>query len=295
MPDLPTPYRSSDDDNARWHGFPFRDGDIVISTRSKSGTTWMQMICALLVFRSAELPAPLAEVSPWLDWLVEPLDDVLVRLDAQQHRRFIKTHTPLDGLPLDARATFVVVVRHPLDMAVSLYHQGDNLDSARIRELTGQVEEVGDPCPRLSLQDWLHNWITWDGSPQESLDSLPGVMWHLSDAWRRRRQGNVILVHYADLSAHLVEEMGRIAALLGFDIDEALIEGLAPAATFDAMKARSSALVPDRGGVLKDQSTFFRRGSSGAGSEALGEVDLAAYERRAAALAPADFLEWLHR
>ncbi|MCP3973986.1 MAG: sulfotransferase domain-containing protein [bacterium] len=295
MPDLPTPYRSSDDDNARWHGFPFRDGDIVISTRSKSGTTWMQMICALLVFRSAELPAPLAEVSPWLDWLVEPLDDVLVRLDAQQHRRFIKTHTPLDGLPLDARATFVVVVRHPLDMAVSLYHQGDNLDSARIRELTGQVAEVGDPCPRLSLQDWLHNWITWDGSPQESLDSLPGVMWHLSDAWRRRRQGNVILVHYADLSAHLVGEMGRIADLLGFDIDETLIEVLAPAAAFDAMKARSSALVPDRGGVLKDQSTFFRRGSSGAGSEALGEVDLAAYERRAAALAPADFLEWLHR
>ena len=43
-------YRSDEEDSARWTGFPFRDGDIVISTRSKSGTTWMQMICALLVF-----------------------------------------------------------------------------------------------------------------------------------------------------------------------------------------------------------------------------------------------------
>ena len=42
----------------------FRAGDIVISTRSRSGTTWMQMVCALLVFRSADLPAALPELSP---------------------------------------------------------------------------------------------------------------------------------------------------------------------------------------------------------------------------------------
>jgi hypothetical protein len=50
---------------------------MVISTRSKHGTTWMQMICALLIFQSAELPAPLADLSPWPDWLVLPLDEVL--------------------------------------------------------------------------------------------------------------------------------------------------------------------------------------------------------------------------
>ena len=46
---MPQRYESDDEDSARWIGFPFRAGDIVISTRSKSGTTWMQMICALLV------------------------------------------------------------------------------------------------------------------------------------------------------------------------------------------------------------------------------------------------------
>ena len=62
------PYRyvNDEEDSARWTGFPFRDGDIVISTRSKTGTTWVQMICALLVFQTPELPEPVARLSPGL-------------------------------------------------------------------------------------------------------------------------------------------------------------------------------------------------------------------------------------
>ncbi|HZB48620.1 MAG TPA: sulfotransferase domain-containing protein, partial [Mycobacteriales bacterium] len=131
-------YRSAEEDSARWDGFDFRPGDVVVSTRSKSGTTWMQMICLLLVLRTPQLPRPLIELSPWLDWLVEPRDEVVARLAAQPHRRVIKTHTPLDGLPIDPRATYVVVGRHPLDMIVSLVHQGDNIDRDRLRELAGQ-------------------------------------------------------------------------------------------------------------------------------------------------------------
>jgi hypothetical protein len=57
------------------------------------------------------------------------------RLAAQRNRRIIKTHTPLDGVPIDARATYIVVARDPLDMAVSLYHQAANLDRRRIAML----------------------------------------------------------------------------------------------------------------------------------------------------------------
>lgn len=53
----------SDDDSAHWDRFSFRDGDIVISTRSRSGTTRMQVVCALLVFGSPDLPASLSAVS----------------------------------------------------------------------------------------------------------------------------------------------------------------------------------------------------------------------------------------
>jgi aryl sulfotransferase len=292
---VPTRYRSPDEDSGRWIGFPFRDGDIVISTRSKSGTTWVQTMCALLIFGTPELPARVTDISPWLDWLAVPRDEVLTRLAAQGHRRFIKTHTPLDGIPIDPRVTYVVVARHPLDMAVSLYHQGDNIDWQRLRELTGAAQTEGRLEPRLAVGDWLRSWIEHDPDPREELDSLPGVMWHLSDAWARRGASNIVLLHYEDLSRDLSAEMRRLAERLGIAIDEATFPALVEAATFDRMRARAELLAPDPSGVLRDRAAFFRRGTGGAGRELLTESDLARYRARVARLAPPDLLAWLHR
>ncbi len=121
-------YRSWLADSSRWDDFRFRPGDIVISTPAKSGTTWMQMICALLVFGDARLARPLTELSPWLDLATRPISDVFATLEAQRHRRFIKTHTPLDGLPFDERATYICVGRDPRDAAISSDNQLSNMD-----------------------------------------------------------------------------------------------------------------------------------------------------------------------
>jgi aryl sulfotransferase len=273
--------------------FSPRQGDIVISTRSKSGTTWMQMICALLVFETPKLPRPLSELSPWLDWLAIRESDLFAALEHQQHRRFIKTHTPLDGLPLYDDVHYVVVARDPLDMAVSLYHQGGNLDRERIAELTGT--ELRPARTQIDLVTWMTNWIRWSGHYAENLDSLPGVMWHLSDAWERRDAHNVVLVHYDDLLANLPGEMARLVDELGFALDPDQVHSLAGEATFAAMKARSRELIPDRRGVIKDADQFFRHGRSGAGVTALPDTLLNEYAERTSQLAPAELLEWLHR
>jgi Acyl-CoA dehydrogenase, C-terminal domain len=55
-------------------------------------------------------------------------------------RQLLKEGTRLAGIPLDPRATYIMVDWHPLDMAVSLYYRGDNIDRVRMRELTGQPE-----------------------------------------------------------------------------------------------------------------------------------------------------------
>src|SRR4029077_16572391 len=112
-------YRNVIMDSQRWDGFEFRDDDIVISTPAKCGTTWMQMLCALLVFQTADLPRPLTELSPWVDMQTAARDDVVAKLEAQTHRRFIKSHTPLDGLPYDERVTYISVGRDPRDVALS--------------------------------------------------------------------------------------------------------------------------------------------------------------------------------
>jgi aryl sulfotransferase len=289
----PYRYRSPDEDSGRWEGFPFRDGDIVISTRSKTGTTWVQMICALLIFQTPDLPAPLAELSPWLDHLITPRHTSYEQLAKQQHRRFIKTHTPLDGVPLDPRATYIVTGRDPLDMAVSLYHHSANIDRVRWRALTGQPEPAEPPPPPKALHDWLLDWIARDVDPRESLDSLPGLLWHLSDAWSRRRQPNVLLVHYDDLSAGLEGQMRVLAACLGISVPRQTWPTLVQAATFEGMKNNADKHVPAHG-ILKSNAAFFRRGTSGAGREILTGEELARYHARAAELAPPDMLTWLH-
>jgi len=288
-------YTSSDEDSARWREFAFRQGDIVISTRSKSGTTWMQMICALLVFQEPELPAPLEELSPWVDHAIEPISAVVDRLEGQQHRRFVKTHTPLDGLPLDPRATYVVVGRHPLDMAVSLYHQGDNIDRRRLRELTGAAGPETPEAPRPPLREWLLRWIDRDATPQEALDSLPGVVHHAVDAWARRDRTDVVLVHYADLMTDLGGEMRRLAERLGITVEAERWADLVAAAGFASMRARSSVVTPNRLGVLKDSAAFFRRGRSGAGREVLDQAEYDHYLVRLGSMAPPDVAAWLNR
>src|SRR5262249_40689536 len=123
----PMRYRSVIADSARWDGFEFRPRDIVISTPPKCGTTWTQMLCALLIFDGPEFPAAMAAMSPWLDMCNRSLADVRAALAAQPHRRFIKTHTPLDGIPLRPEVTYVVVGRDPRDVAVSYEHHADNM------------------------------------------------------------------------------------------------------------------------------------------------------------------------
>lgn len=164
-------------------------------------------------------------------------------------------------------------------MAVSLYHQGDNLDRERIRRLTGQPEPDGPPSPRPPLREWLLSWIDRDVGAREGLDSLPGVMWHLSDAWARRGEPNVVLVHYDDMSADLEGEMRRLAASLEITVPDQLWLGLVRAATFEHMRARADRLAPDPSGVLNDRAAFFRRGISGSGRELLTDDELAPTRR----------------
>jgi aryl sulfotransferase len=285
-------YTSPDEDSARWWDFQFRPGDIVVSTRSKSGTTWVQMICLLLVFGAPELPDHLGRLSPWLDWLARSREDVFADLAAQTHRRVIKTHTPLDGVPLDGRATYVVVGRHPLDVAVSLYHHSNNIDRRRMAELTGNPETVRPPKP--PLHQWLLGYIDWEGDPRAWLDTLPGALLHLSDAWARRHEDNVVLVHYDDLLSDLDGAMRRLADQFGIAVDEGCWPALVEAATFESMRAGTPA--PDAGlQVLKDPAAFFRQGRSGEGRALLSDGEFAHYRDRVAAKAPHDLLAWLER
>lgn len=276
----------------RWAAFEHRSGDIVVSTRTKCGTTWVQMICLLLIHGSP-LPAPLASLSPWLDWDVEPLAVVSARLAAQRHRRVIKTHTPLAGIPSDPDVRYVVVARHPLDVAVSMFHHVENIDQDRSHELRGTAPT--ESLPRLPIGDWMDAWIEDRRPPYDQLDTLAGNVHHVTDAWNRQGSGGVLLVHFADLLDDREASMRRIASWLEIDVAAETWPRLVDAASFDSMRERPRSAVPDRLGVLRDPAAFFRRGSSGDGVRACSERQLRRYHDRLSDLTAPEIAAWLDR
>ena len=300
MTDARVRYRSLIADSARWDGFPFRAGDIVISTPPKCGTTWTQMLCALLIFDGPVFPAPLDDVSPWLDMCNQSIDALRAALAAQTHRRFIKTHTPLDGIPLRDEVTYVVVGRDPRDAAVSYEHHAANMDYDRFLALRTRV--MGDDGiaefgqPGVLHPDPVERMRTFVRS-----DQIPGplslamVLHHVTTAWQRRRDRNVLLLHYADMKTDLVGEMRRLAATLGVPLTAARAKELTREAGLDRMRARAGEIAPAASqGNWKDPTAFFRRGGGGEWRDRFDAAGLAEYEARVAVLASADVAAWIH-
>ena len=140
--------------------------------------------------------------------------------------------------------TYIVVGRHPLDMAVSLYHHSDNIDRRRMAELTGQPEAVRPPRP--PLHEWLLGLRRLGGRP-------PGLARHAarSDAAPLRRLGpsppspTSCSCTTTTSSPTSTAPCAGLSGLLGIPVDEERWPALVHAATFDAMRDERRARPPD--------------------------------------------------
>jgi aryl sulfotransferase len=293
-------------DSSRWEGLRLRPGDIIISAPPKCGTTWTQMICALLVLQQPELPLPLDTLSPWIDMLTRARTDVFAALSAQTHRRFIKTHTPLDGIANDPAVTYICVGRDPRDVALSMGRHIDNMDvgaflEARERAATidgTDLAPLHPPRPRPDGErDRFWQWVDDDTpSTQSGGVSLRFTVEHLQTFRNAGDDLDVFFLHYDELKADLAGQMRKLAAHLEIDVDEDRWPCLVEAATFESMRSRADTTVPGGGPEhWVDPAAFFSRGTSRQWRDLLDDADLARYASRVRALASDDLVEWLHR
>ncbi len=296
----PLRYRSVVADSARWDGFVFRDGDIVISAPIKCGTTWMQMICGLLIFGKQTFPNTLDLVSPWLDMLTRQLEAVVRDLDAQQHRRFMKSHAPLDGLPFDERVTYICIGRDPRDVALSLDHHTANMDveafllarymAVGLDDLAGLTAEKAI-IRSESEHERFWQWVEASASP-----GLRAMIHHLRTFWEMRERPNVMLLHYDELKADLEGQMRRLAIRLGLKVPEQTWPELVQAATFEEMSRRADEIVPNSTEALwHDNARFFHQGRTGQWQRLLDENDLRRYRDRISKLADPELAVWMHQ
>ena len=280
-PEIEHRYKNMIMDSGRWSDFEPRDGDIIVCSPYKAGTTWTRMICALLIFQQPELEQPLTKYSPWLDMRIEPVHDVLGLYARQEHRRFIKTHTPLDGLPYFENAVYLCVARDPLDMFMSMLNQLLNADPAAQERLAKNAGNAPGPPPDMpkDVHGMFDKWVD-EGTFEWESDGWPywSAFHHTRTFWKHRALPNLHFLHYADLSDDLAGEMRRVARLLDIEVRQDRWSGLVEAASFDSMKSNADRLAPGVDHKLwRDNSRFFNKGTSGQWRDVLRDDAVARY------------------
>lgn len=262
-------------DSTVWNDFAFRDDDIVIATYAKSGTTWVQQIVGQLIFNGAE-DVEVAELSPWLDLRVPPKQVKLEAVAAQTHRRFIKSHLPVDALVFSPLAKYIYIGRDGRDVVWSLYNHHANANDAWYAAINDTPGRVGPPIPRPSedIREYFNDWLQGDGHP----------FWPFFESvaswWEIRHLPNVMLLHFAELKQDLPGAIRRIAAFLDIPIDEEAFPAIVEHCSFEYMKTRAPKTVP-AGGAFWDggAATFINKGANGRWRDVLSPEESARYEK----------------
>jgi aryl sulfotransferase len=300
MSDLPLRsrvYQNHHLDSTRWDYFQSRSSDVVISTSYKAGTTWAQAIVAHLLFPDGDLPAPVGEMSPWLDMRTRPLELVLNGLEAQAHRRFIKTHLPLDGLPYEDGIRYLYVARDARDVFMSLWNHYSNHTDEVFLSTNNTPGRVGDEFPRLpdDIHAFWRGWMTQGWFEWES-DGWPywSHLHHVQSWWDYRHLPNIQLVHYSDMIEDTEREARRIAAFLGIEVPETAWPGIVEAVSFTEMKKRGERYAPGGGEHWKGGAqTFLHKGTNGRWRDVLSKTDLALYDAACERVLTPDCRKWL--
>ncbi len=276
-------------DSTIWNDLDFRADDIIISTYAKSGTTWVQQIVSQLLFNGVE-GMEVAEMSPWLDLRVPPKDIKLPLVAAQTHRRFLKTHLPVDALVFSDKAKYIYIGRDGRDVLWSMYHHHATANALWYEALNETPGLVGEPIgpPPDTVTEYYHNWLDRNGHPW-------WPFWeNIRSWWEIRGLPNVLFLHFAGLKQDMAGEIRRIAEFIEAPVDETQWEAILDHCSFDYMKKNATKSVP-LGGAFWDggAQTFINKGVNGRWQSVLTPQEVAKYEQIAAKELDADCLHWL--
>ncbi len=275
-------------DSTVWNDFKFRDDDVIIATYGKSGTTWTQQIVSQLIFNGAE-GIEVSKLSPWVDLRIMP-PEAIAGLEHQAHRRFLKTHLPVDALVFSPNAKYIYIGRDGRDAIWSLYNHHSNATGDFFAAFNDKPGRHGPGLERGAedVHGFYTRWFERDGDPY-------WPFWeNIRSWWEIRQLPNVLLLHFSDMKRDLAGAIRRIASFLEIEIDAAVFPRIVEHCSFDYMKAHA-ALVAPLGGVLWQggAQTFINKGTNGRWRDVLSADEIAAYEARAKAELGADCARWL--
>ena len=284
-PTVAREYIDAQCDSTAWNGFRFRDGDIVVASPAKAGTTWTLAILVQLIHGAPEAPR-VGNICRWIDFTLFR-EGRMEAVEAQTHRRVMKSHLPAYALPISPRAKYIYVARDGRDASWSehnhLFKSEDMLFDAQ-----NAVRPAGAPEIRRPSEDVHEYYRAWMAGR-----SSMGQFWgHVRSWWPLRHLENVYLLNYQNLTDDLDGRMAELAAWLGIELDEATMARAVRHAGFSHMKAQADAMFPEMPMVGGAQS-FINRGSNGRWRDVLSAAEVAEYEARAIEELGPDCARWL--
>jgi aryl sulfotransferase len=257
----------------------------------------MQTIVANLIFQGQEVPPRIWQLSPWIDFRAADFKQKLDRLEAQTHRRFIKTHLPLDGLIYYPQVKYIYVGRDGRDVFMSLWNHHKAFTPEMFDRVNNFPGRVGDPLPSGpdDLHQFFHEWISKGWFSWES-EGYPywSVLGHAQTWFDYHYLPNILLVHFNDLLSDLDGEMRRIARYLDIEINEEIWTTLVDNTTFNTMRRNAEQVAPGGGApFVGGAKTFIFKGTNGRWMNVLSADELVLYKQTVARVLTPDCSRWL--
>ncbi len=275
-------------DSQRWKNVNIREGDVIIASYGKSGTTWVQQIVGQILSRG-DPATEVAKASPWVDMRLVP-PEVYFALEASGKRRFFKTHSLPHAIPHSPLAKYLYVGRDGRDICWSLHNHFSSFTDDFLSTLNSVPGRFGPPQVRgaADVHQFYTDWIERDGTPSWSF-------WeNIRSWWEARTFPNVQLIHFNDLKADLEKSVNEVAAFLGAPLDGRDIPKILRHCSFAYMKDNAASSAP-RGGdaFVGGAKTFINKGTNGRWRDVLSASEISDYESRALAELGPECAEWL--
>jgi len=217
---------------------PWKDGDVVISTFPKCGTTLTQNLVYQMLHGPIPADKKLAQVCPWHERNDSQPEDL------PENRRVWKSHMPWSHIfkPPGVQIRYITMVRNMKDVCVSMYHHSRGI-------------------PKLGYDG---DFADWDEK------FFAGEVWF--GPWERHVEGwyeasqadenKVLFLYYEDFLLDPARTVKQIATFLGVELSEERVRELVEISSFEYMKDDAQANYAE---IPRTQGecAFMRKGISG--------------------------------
>ncbi|XP_069840613.1 sulfotransferase 1C2-like [Dendropsophus ebraccatus] len=229
--------------------FQAGEGDLLIDTYPKSGTTWISQIVDLILHHGDPKKSHLGAIFervPFLEFAVPDMPTGTKLLNARKAPRLIKSHLPVHLLPntfWEKNCKVIYVARNPKDVLVSYFYF---YNMAIVHPDPGTSEEF--------LQKFMEGKVSY-GSWAD----------HVKGWWKMRQQRDILYLFYEDMLKDPKREIRKVMKFLGKDLSDDIVEKIHQCTTFKAMKEDHLANYSTIPTSVMDHtiSPFMRKGTSG--------------------------------